>query len=136
MRKLHARFFFCTFATDLYAQSVLSEKASGLELTRKFIKTTFVGWVLSLWKHCQQRPQLIASPLPNSRFKVKVEPQVADNSALNAIQLHCTQPNDDIVDACKPTSTVGEWGTWRQVTAPTNSSIIRGHTIGEDTSGR
>ncbi len=37
MYTLHARFF-CTFGTDLYAQSVLTNKISASELSRKFIK--------------------------------------------------------------------------------------------------
>ncbi len=34
----HCMHVFCTFGTDLYAQSVLNNKISALEITRKFIK--------------------------------------------------------------------------------------------------
>ena len=41
--------FFCTFAADLYAQSVLSNKNLASELSRKFIKSALlVGHVCYL----------------------------------------------------------------------------------------
>ncbi len=40
MYTLHTRF--CTFGTDLYAQSVLSNKISASELSRKFIKSALL----------------------------------------------------------------------------------------------
>ena len=38
---LHTRFF-CTFGGDLYAQLVLINKISALELSRKFIKSALL----------------------------------------------------------------------------------------------
>ena len=35
---------FCTFGADLHAQSVLVNKISASELSRKFIKECVVGW--------------------------------------------------------------------------------------------
>ncbi len=45
VHKLRTRFFFYTFGADLYAQSVLIDKASASELRRRFIKSALlVGW--------------------------------------------------------------------------------------------
>ncbi len=48
MHILHTRF--CTFGTDLYAQSVLSNKISASEISQKFIKSA-----LLVGKRCRRR---------------------------------------------------------------------------------
>ncbi len=52
-----------------------------------------------------------------TRFEVKVQaPQGSgDDTAMNAIKLHCSQPGSSDLAMCQPMSAVGPYGTWRQV---------------------
>ena len=46
--RTHCMHIFARLAPNLYAQSVLVNNISVSELSREFIKSAFVGWVLGL----------------------------------------------------------------------------------------